>query len=313
LSVGGVALFVVGALVGSARPAVASSFWLETNIGVNLGCDPYLAGSCPVDNHGPVNIELWGPIPDPGNVSLGYGLLTLDQVYGSAGEQLIVCAASYADYGVLQVRASAEYDLTGLADPGGYRFVAASGQFTEVLTPTADASLIGTPGLLSVSLGVDGTIVSNGSAGGLVLLSVGWDSSQSSDSLFYASSNSVSTTIVQNIPFIWGESIGFSVWMAAGGGTARLCLPGEDCNFGATFVQQNDIGAGSSDFFHTLALTGLVPYDQDGNPVLGATFGSGSGQRYTIEGVDAVPEPGTMLLFGTGLAMGIRRLRRRTA
>jgi hypothetical protein len=215
---------------------------------------------------------------------------------------------------VLQVRAAAEYDLTGLADPGGYRFVAANAQFLEAFTPTADPLLLGTPGVLSVSLGVDGTIVTEGSAAGVVFVGVDWDSSLSpGGGQFYTYFDSVSGTIVHNIPFVWGEEIGFSVFMAAAAGTARPCLPAEPCDYGVIFTQQNDTGAGSADFFHTLAITGLIPYDKDGNPILDATFGSASGARYTIEGVDSVPEPGSLLLLGTGLAMGIRRLRRRTA
>jgi hypothetical protein len=50
----------------------------------------------------------------------------------------------------------------------------------------------------------------------------------------------------------------------------------------------------------------MVPKVND-NPVLNAQFISGSNARY---GVNGIPEPGSLLLFGTGLALTFKRRRR---
>jgi hypothetical protein len=76
----------------------------------------------------------------------------------------------------------------------------------------------------------------------------------------------------------------------------------------ATSVPQIGVGSGSADFYNTLLISGLLPRGQNGNLVL-AQFSSGSGTRYGVNGV--VPEPGSLFLLGSGLAMVARRRHRR--
>jgi hypothetical protein len=101
--------------------------------------------------------------------------------------------------------------------------------------------------------------------------------------------------------------------LAVGAGTPLSSLL--DCNGGdACLTPTTGTGSGTADFYNTMTLTGLLPKDANGNPVLDAQFSSGSGTQYSLNGVKPVPEPGSLLLFGTGMAvMALAYKRRRTS
>jgi len=67
-------------------------------------------------------------------------------------------------------------------------------------------------------------------------------------------------------------------------------------------------GTLTSDFSDTFELSGLIPTDTNGNPVIGATFTSASGTVYTVNGV--VPEPSSTGIIASAI-IGMLALRRR--
>ena len=92
--------------------------------------------------------------------------------------------------------------------------------------------------------------------------------------------------------------------------SCALCVSHGDSNATPTTVAD---GSASANFFNSLVLSGLVPTDNDtpGTPELNAQYSAKSNAVYSIDGIvsQPVPEPGSLLLLGTGLALVVKRRR----
>jgi len=306
-SFAGIALVVAALLLTSPHPASAGPFGLESLVEANLGChfstnpgtnecsdadDPFDAGT---------------RISDPtGNfLSMSWSDAFL----------LSSLATSEADFGMLRVSASAEFDLPS----DDTRFVSASAHTIESLAVVGDDFEAGTPGFMEVSLHLSGTVESTGagSAGGQ--FGVFWEGPQGDDGAFDFFFGDVDEVLVFNIPIIAGEEFTLQYFMGVLAGTpVELCDAGEPgCNVfeeGAPplrFVEVSGQGSGTIDFSHSFELIGLVATDAQGNPIQNPVFRASSGTQYSENGV--VPEPASLLLMGSGRACALRRWRRQTS
>jgi PEP-CTERM motif len=275
-----VAAITVLALTTSVRTAIAGPFALGTVVGANVGCvpgkgaQPVTGTPCPnIDGDEDSSLELTG----------NGGLLSLtDATDGIADPDFQYSAAAAASFGSLHARASGSYDLSS----EGYRGASASAFATDLLTLSAPG-LNGQAGTLDVSFLLDGTLQTSGGGGAAVFTAVTWGGN-SADPF--------------DVPP--GDLAVFD------GGTVPS---GPACNNGdINIAPATGSGSGSADFFNTMTLSGLLPIDANGNPVLNAQFSSTSGTTYSINGVVATPEPASVVLLGTGLAawVGLRRRRR---
>jgi hypothetical protein len=291
------ASLAISCILGVAPQADAGPLVLETFVGANLGCTQNV--TCPGDD--PLSFAIPGPIPGTGG-SQGYGLVSFSTVFGP---RFTGAAAADAGAGFMKVRASGTFNLTTAPAGTNHRFAVASAQVIDELIITAPGQ--SGQGLLNVSAFLDGVISTSGTGGALILVGVGHggDVPFDQEMEFQAFSTSISGTISFGpIPFTYGQPFFLSTFMAAGAGTIAPC---PSCG-GLAIVPQNGIGSGNSDFFNTFVLSGLVPTDLNGNPVLNPQFSSGSGVQYSTTGV--VPEPGSILLLGGGLTLLGYRLRR---
>lgn len=309
----GTVLFLVAFLMGVPQPALAASFVLETVVGANTGCDPAGPyggpGQC-LNDEDPVNFQIFGPDASypPG---VGAGLVSISGPWVlNNGDVMTGAATADAEFGRLMVRASAAYDLSSSETAGTF----ANAHVIDQLTIEA-LGLAGTTGTLDVTYLLDGTISSSGEIRAGVGVGVMWGGTapfNQDDSVFSFYETSITAPVTVVVPFTYGTPFFLASILGAGAGTFDDCVGA--CPEGPiTFAPRIGAGSGSADFFNTLELTGLIPKDAFGVVVSDPTFSSASGTRYSVEGVveGAVPEPGSLLLLGTGLALGARRWRRR--
>jgi hypothetical protein len=302
----GRALLVAVALAALGQPALAGPVVLETVVGYNAGCDPAVAGEC-LNFEDPLDFQQFGPDTTSYPLGAGSGYISLSgTIPGTFGSPDAMLASAEADagFGVLKVRASAEYNLTS----PDTRIVFAGTQFIEQLTINA-AGLTGTPGTLSVTYDIDGVASSSGSALAAAISALSWGGDapfhqEEGTGFFHTGSGS---TTVDSIDFVFGTPLYLSFYFAAAVGTFEACPTCEEAP--VTFVALSGPGSGSSDFFGTLILSGLVPKDASGAVVRDPTFSSASGTTYTTRGVAAVPEPGSLLLLSSGITLGVQRWR----
>lgn len=302
------AFVLVAVAIACPQLALAGPFVIETVVGANLGCDPagpYGGPGLCLNDEDPVDFQTFGPDQSypPG---VGAGFISIGDTYllGN-GDFMTAAAAADAQFGRLMTRASASYDLSSPETAGTF----ANAHVIDLLTIDA-AGLTGTAGSIDVSYLLEGTISSSGAALAGVAVGVMWGGAapfNQDDGAFSVHTTSTSETVTVSVPFTFGDPFFLAMIIASAAGTFEECA---NCDALFEFVPRTGAGAGSADFFNTMLLTGLLPRDANGDPVLNAVFSAASGTSYSVRGV--VPEPGSLLLLGTGLVAVARRWRRRT-
>ena len=301
-------------LVAFAQAAGAGPFVLGTGVGANLGCVPSgpAPTGCSPDSSGDHDADFFIGGPNDG---AGYVSVT-DVTDGFIDTHFTYLAQANASFGKLQAGASGSYDLLSTSTRAAFAFAVATDQLTLTAPGMAGS------GTLDISVLLDGMLQSTGGGGAAGFAAVTWgqnpdafDQANDFNLLQFATSGPYGPApsdpiVLGPVSFVWGQPFYLSMILAVGAGTPVSSLL--DCNGGdACLTPVSGTGSGTADFFNTMVLTGLLPKDANGSPVLNTQFSSGSGTQYTINGVKAVPEPGSLLLLGTGLAGLTYRGRRR--
>jgi len=287
-------------LVISGERANAAPFAFGTFVASNHGCIPQV--TCPESDDGDQDYDF--------GLAGGASISVTNATDGFNDPFFTYLARARASFGELQAQASGEFDLPteSIRTAGAFAFV------TDSLTLTA-LGLDGQAGTLDVSFLIDGILESSGNGGAGAFAAITWggsstdpfDQDKEGRAFEYMSAAALpSGPVVVPVDFVWGQPFYLSLILGVGAGTPATCLL---CDSGdAILTQVSGSGSGSADFFHTMTLVGLIARDANGDTVENVQFASGSGARYTPEGV--VPEPASLLLLGTGLAFTFKRRQR---
>lgn len=282
-------------LVAFSHTAAAGPVLL-TLVGANLGCNP--GAGCPnIDGDEDLDFE-----------NVGAGSISVTNLTDAFIDPFFTySAAAESEYGRLHARAIGSYNLAS----SDTRSALAVALMTDQLT-ISSPGLNGQAGTLDISVLLDGMLQHTAGAGAAIIafVTAGQDpdpfSANNQGDGIDSDSLPPGGLVEVSVDFVFGQPFYLSMILGVTAGTPVSCLAcnGGDSNLGPT----SGIGSGTADFFNTMTLTGLLPIYR-GTPVVDAQYSSVSGTAYSATGV--VPEPGSLLLLGSGLTLALKRRRRR--
>lgn len=297
----GVALLALAVFVPARTASATGITFVESQIGVNFGCGstPTSAPCQPVDG-------LSNQCPFCFTTTAGTGLIAFNQTFTVAPNTVTFTAQAQTSAGFLHASASASYSRPTGADS---RFIYAGSIYRELLTVNS-ATLNGQTGTLDITFHLDGSIADSGSGNAFAYVGLQAGSVNNPELYgeeFFPFLSSFDGTVHLAVPIVYGREFLLSAALGAFAGSVNLC---DTCPLGASPSIASGNGSGNALFFNTLELTGLTATSSSNQLARDASFASGSGTQYDANGV-VLPEPGSMILLGTGLAIGVRARRRR--
>jgi hypothetical protein len=202
-------------------------------------------------------------------------------------------AKAQADYGVLRARADATGCIPTLIPVNGTPTNCIASGYAYGTAEFFDAITISSPGIngsgtLAFLIHVDGTMLGTIGHPGVVA-GAGWTVSLNDDYNHSVSQWDYSTggrsggDFVLELPFIFGQSVNFSLTLTAVANASYTNTVSE------------------ADYFNTVTVTGLLAKDSSGNTLGTFTAVADSEHDYTI------PEPATIFILSLGALSLLRR------